>query len=204
MLGTTIWYTCLTFKFCTFKKFLRIYFIYLLMILCYGGVCYFLSSFMLVQSHIVLVVSNALVFVAICFVSKWLSRKKRIENFCHELKIKHGAKIVDCKAFLDSGNLLVDPVTDRPVNLLNFKIFSKLFGEDVDLESVLKGLGQKGAMLAHYISFNTLNKSDKILVFQVDEIRIDGKTEKNAMFGLSFKNFNQAFGSDVILNNAFA
>ena len=204
VLGTAIWYVCLTFKIYTFKKFVKAYLLYLLMMFCYGGASYYVSSFLLVCSHVVFVMANTALFISIMFLSKWLNRKRHVENFCFEIQIKHKGKNVQCRAFLDSGNLLVDPNTNKPVNLVNFKIFSKLFGDDVSLEKLLGGKVRECGINAYYIPFNTLNHEAKILVFEVEELNINGRAEKNVEFGLSYKNFGQAFGSDVILNSAFA
>lgn len=204
LLGTTIWYICITFKFSTFKKFVKLYLLYLLMLLCYGGASYFVSSFLLLKSHVSFVIANICVFAVTLFLSSWLKRKRMLQNFCYDIQINHKDKKVICKAFLDSGNLLVDPNTNKPVSLVNFKIFSKLFGDSVKLEELIVGRWKPCGTNAYYIPFNTLNCEAKILVFEVDEIKIDGKLERNVEFGLSLKNFTDAFGSDVILNNAFA
>ena len=84
------------------------------------------------------------------------------------------------------------------------KMFSKLF-EKVGLEDILlKGEKIDGLKLAHYINLSTLNNTDKILVFQVDTLLLNNKIYKNQILGLSFKNFNQTFGTDIILHNNFA
>ena len=41
-----------------------------------------------------------------------------------------------------------------------------------------------------------------ILVFQVDKVVLEnGNVLENATLGLALKNFNEAFGTDVILHN---
>ena len=106
--------------------------------------------------------------------------------------------------FLDSGNLLVDPLTQSPVILINFKVFHNLF-KDLDVVDVLTRSHKLNSIkMAHYINFNTLNNEDKILVFQVDRIKMGDKYFENPILGLSLKNFNQAFGTDIILHNSCA
>ena len=113
-------------------------------------------------------------------------------------------KKIECKAFLDSGNLLIDPLTKQPVCLINYKLFSQLF-TDINLEELLrKGDKVEGVKLAHYINLSTLNNTDKILVFQVYKIKLNNHVFENQIFGLSLKNFNQTFGTDMILHNNFA
>ena len=204
LIGTAIWYICLSFKVFTFKKFLKLYLLYFLMVFCYGGLYYYISSFLLAGSHVVLILSSIVFFISVAILSKWLNKKKCVDNFCFEIQIQHNGKKVDCRAFLDSGNLLVDPNTNKPVSLVNFKIFRKLFGDEVNIEKLLCGKVSDCGINAYYIPFNTLNHEAKILVFEIEEITIKGRTEKSVELGLLYTNFGQAFGSDVILNNAFA
>ena len=58
--------------------------------------------------------------------------------------------------------------------------------------------------MAHYISFGTIGQGSKMLVFEVDRLSVGSNKCEKAMLGLSLKNFNQAFGTDMILHNNFA
>lgn len=200
--GLTIFYLCISFKFKTIKKFSRLYLSYFVTTFLYGGVCFYFESLFGIKSMLLLLG----VVVGFYFVVKFLflrfSRKTHIENFCFEVEIVESGQKTQWKAFLDSGNLLFDPLTEKPVSLINYRVFSTIF-KDIELEDILKRSEKlKRLRFAHYISFNTLNCNDKILVFQVDKLCIDGKKflEKPTL-GLSLKNFNEAFGSDIILHN---
>jgi len=195
---------CLSFKFKTFKKFVRIYLCYFVAACIYGGVVYFFES-LIGQNFVMLVLAVVVgMYVVVKILLKAIHKKKSINNFCFDAEILCNGKNLKCKAFLDSGNLLVDPVTQQPVCLINFKMFSKLF-ERIALEDILRrNVSQTELKLAHYINFSTLNNTDKILVFQVDKILLNNKTYENQILGLSFQNFEAAFGTDMILHNYFA
>ena len=127
-----------------------------------------------------------------------------IDKFCFDVEIDAEHTKTYWKGFLDSGNMLFDPLTDSPVTLVNFKVFSSIF-KDIDLQDVIFRTEKlKKIKFAHYINFNTLGNDNKILVFQVDKIVINGKKKKKATLGLSLKNFDKAFDTDIILHNNIA
>ena len=199
-MGVACIYVCLSFKFSSFKKFLTIYLCYFVSSFVYGGAVYFVET-LIGQNFTMLVLSICIVmFVLIKILYKRLDKKKNIQAFCFQVHVCSAGKNICCTGFLDSGNMLTDPVTNQPVCLINFKLFSQLF-EHVQLQDILT---EKVNLLklGHYINFSTLNHTDKILVFQVDKMLIDNKTYEKPILGLSLKNFG--FGTDMILHNSFA
>ena len=203
-IGLVCLYICISFKFKTLKKFLKLYICFYIVTFLYGGACYFVERYFGIQSTLIVLAVLVALFVAIKILAKQFTKKKNIEAFCFEVEIADRGKKSKWKAFLDTGNLLFDPLTDRPVILINFKVFSTLFKE-VEIEDLLTKSKKIDCLkLAHYINFNTLNNSDKILVFEVDNIVIGENIVDKPMLGLSFKDFNAAFGTDIILHNYFA
>lgn len=202
--GFAVFYVCISFKFSTFKKFSILYLAYFISAFLYGGACYFFEGLIGSGSLLVVLMVVALVFVVINILFKRRQKKKNLDSFCFDVKIEVSGKEFDFKAFLDSGNFLSDPITGKPVCLINYKAFSTLFKE-IDIEDVLKKNEKlKKLKFAHFISFNTLNSKDKILVFQADSLKIGQKSFERPTLGLSLKNFNQAFGTDIILHNEFS
>jgi len=203
-IGVTALMVCLSFNFKTLKKFLRLFISCFLMVCLYGGVCFFFERvFGFMQTLLFLVVITGTYFL-LSSIAKWRERKHSIDKFCFDIEIFVGGEMFKFRAFLDSGNLLVDPITKKPVSLVNFRAFSRLF-KDVSLEDIIRNTDKvKALRFAHYIKFNTLNNCDKILVFQVDKIIVGRYVQEKPFVGLSLKNFNQAFGTDVILHNSFA
>ena len=170
----------------------------------YGGVCSLVASYIQTESLILLMISVITAYLAVKFLAKKIFRKKAIENFCYDVAISFSGKKSNWVAFLDSGNLLIDPLTNSPVSLINFRVFSSIFS-DIELEDVLKKSEKlKQLQLAHYVYFGTMGQGNKVLVFQVDSLEIGGKCYEKAILGLSLKSFNKALGTDIILNNNFA
>jgi stage II sporulation protein GA (sporulation sigma-E factor processing peptidase) len=203
-LSFAVFYLCISFKFSTLKKFFSLYFCYFLVAFLYGGACYFVESLFGISSLLVVLIVVSVVFVAVMILLKIRRRKRNVENFCFDIKIDVCGRTYSFKAFLDSGNFLFDPLTEKPVCLINFKAFSTLFDWVKPEDVILKTERLKKIKFAHFIKLNTLASSDKILVFQVDSITVGDKTFDKPTLGLSTKNFSQAFGSDVILHNEFA
>lgn len=202
--GCAIFYVCISFKFATFKKFAVLYLAYFVSAFLYGGACYFFEGLFSQGSLIIVLLVIVMVFIVINILFKRRQKKKNLEGFCFDVKIEVGGKVFDFKAFLDSGNFLSDPITGKPVCLINFKAFSTLF-EGIGIEDVLrKNEKLKSLKFAHFISFNTLNSSDKILVFQADNLKIGERCFERPTLGLSLKNFNKTFGTDIILHNEFS
>ena len=157
-----------------------------------------------IKSLLIVLAVIVVVFFVIKFLLSRYKRKRSVESFCYDVEIDvNGAKTM-CKGFLDSGNLLYDPLSEKPVSLVNFKVFSSIF-KQIELSDVLmKTKKIKEIKFAHFINFKTLNFDSQILVFEIDKMAVGDKIFENVMLGLSLQNFNQAFGSDMILHNNIA
>lgn len=203
-IGVAILSICLSFKFKTFKKFIHIFLCFFVTLFVYGGACYFFESLFGIQSILIVLGIVVFVFVIIKFLMKKFNRKASIDGFCFNVEIETGGIVTHWKGFLDSGNMLFDPLTESPVTLINYKVFSSIFKE-IDLQDIfMKTEKLKRLRFAHYINFNTLGSDNKILVFQVDKLKVNENIVEKATLGLSLKDFDKAFGTDIILHNNFA
>ncbi len=198
-IGQVILAICVSFKFKKVKKFAQIFLCYFAATFLYGGACYFLEGLFGQRTFLVLLAFIVAIYFVIKFLFKHFQRKKAVGQFCFDVELEASGRKGKWKAFLDSGNMLFDPLTDAPVTLINFKVFSALFSE-IKLEDLLRK-NVKGLRFAHYINFNTLGSDNKILVFQADRLFFEGQIFEKPTLGLCLKNFNEAFGSDIILNN---
>ncbi len=202
--GLVVVFSCICFEFVTFKKFLQIFASYFVSFLLYGGLGLVLGIYLQIESVVLIFVAATGLCFSVGIILKHSRRRKMVGDFCFQTKLKTATKSLECKAFLDTGNFLFDPLTNKPVSLVNFKVLTSLFKE-ISLEDVLlRSEKLKSLKNAHYIPFKTLNGKDRILVFEVDEIFLNGKTVKDVMLGLCLNNFNSSFGSDIILHNDFA
>lgn len=203
-LGCVCLYVCLSFKFCKFINFLRIYTCYYVSTIFYAGVCYYLTGYFSLNSVVILLFSIFAVFLILKVVFAKLNRKRNIDNFCCDVVIENENKIVECKAFLDSGNMLFDPITDSPVCLVNTKTFLKIFDDISQFDIVTNTKRLRRLRHAHYIDFKTLTSCKKMLVFEVEKLCVGEKVYHDAVLGLCLKDFNLNFETDLILHNRFA
>ncbi len=203
-LGQAILCVCISFKFKKLKKFLQIFGTNFCATFLYGGACYFFEGLFGQRPFVLILCVVVGVFAVVNGIARLHARKKAVDNFCFDVEIQEKGRCGKWRAFLDSGNLLFDPVTNSPVSLINFRVFSALFKE-IDLEDIIRRSEKlKTLRCAHYISMGTLGSDGKILVFQVDKLVLEGRPYEKVTLGLCLKKFDDAFGSDIILHNNLA
>ena len=125
------------------KKNMLAYFVFLLTTAAVGGVCfgivYLLSGdiesgfVQIYDSEIpvgVVLLTVWLVFLLILKLIKMFERKKLLNTFVFKAEIKNEGKIIEFDAYLDSGNALIDPISQKPVMIIDYSLF----------ETDLKGL----------------------------------------------------------------
>ena len=133
---------------------------------------------------------------------KKLYAKKNINNFMYDIEIQNNNEIIKTVAYLDTGNILQDTVSQNPVILVNYKMFEKI-NKNFKLHNLLT---QKfdGLKDGHYILVKTATSNSQILAFSVDELKIhigeNVKTFHNPTFALSKVKIT-GFDCDVILNS---
>ena len=132
---------------------------------------------------------------------KTLYKKKNILNFVYDVVIKNDDKVVKARAYLDTGNVLVDPSANKPVALMGYKVFEKLCKNYCAINLITQNTN--GLKNGHYIKVKTATGEDNILVFLVDSIEIKNSKQKicikNPMFALSKVKIT-GLDCDVILN----
>lgn len=189
----------LAFKFEKISSFLKIYVVFMFVTFLYGGVAtFFVQSVGQIHTLIML----GIIFVAYLIMQyavKFVNKRKNVENCCTEVILKNGEKELNCKGFLDTGNLLVDPLTNRPICIISWKLFSHL-ETGVDLEDVLRKKVEK-LPLAHYVMLDTVGKKSKVLAFEIDKLKAHGKEVEKPILALCFKNFPNY---EIILHSSFA
>ena len=68
------------------------------------------------------------------------------------------------------------------------------------MKLLTKNVDVKNFKLGHYISLDTVTKSEDVLAFEIDKISIDGKENEKAILALCLKNFPSY---EMILNGAY-
>lgn len=128
--------------------------------------------------------------------------KKRGVNakFEYKVKLSHLDKEIFLQGFLDSGNLLVDKQSLKPISIICFSAFKKL----LNLSNQDFLLGKYKLNNSRLVYVDTIISKDKILVFEADlKIDVEGKIKikQNALIGLSCRNFKNFFNCEVLLNS---
>ena len=104
-------------------------------------------------------------------------------NLIYEINIcLKNKKTLNLKGFLDTGNVLVDPITNKPIILIQKGII------DEEKENI------------YYVPFNSLNNNNLLKCFKPNYVVINEKKFKNYLIGISDKKFHLD-GVECILNN---
>ena len=145
---------------------------------------------------------------ALYFLTKFiLSIKRKEDAFCgflHNIKIIDNGFVIEEDGFLDSGNVLYDTITQKPIILVSYEVFSKLYSNITKSQIISKTFEKSSIKNCHYIKVNSIGNGTSLLVFSVDGLSIDDKRYfKNVMLGLSFSGFEKSFGRNVLLHSEF-
>ena len=208
----------LSFNYKNFKNFLLNYFCFLFSTALMGGMCFFISfsfgksvvtdgvvSYELgLPMGIVILMIMIVSYVIIHFV-KSVKGKNKLGELIYEVKIKNKEKEIKVKAFLDTGNTLKDNKTGKPVFILTYKNFYKLF--NVTIDTLLKGKISENLDDAHYLSVGSVGKTTKMLVFSVEELEVKRNQEvfklEKPLLALSYQNLEQKLDCGMLLNSSF-
>lgn len=203
-----------------FKKDALSFSVFLIMTAAVGGACFgivflfggtFDSGFLTVYNMevpvgVVLLVAS-LVCAGIGRVVKVVGKRKLVGNFIFQGEISNNGKSTKFDVFLDSGNTLFDPILKKPVLIVEFSVFSKIF--DVPFEKVItKKIDENEIKNSHYINYETASGKGKMLVCEAEKFSLDvedGKTVKfdNVAVGLSFVKFQKCYDCRALMGAEF-
>lgn len=142
-------------------------------------------------------------FAIIKFIKSLQKKLVRSSFYCTATLFDNDKKI-KIRAFIDSGNTLIDPLTQKPVMFISYQSFSKIF-QDVPIALVMLKKPVPALKNSHYISLGTItNQKSSALVFTVDKIIIknDKKTIEieSPTLALTFLNLNKKLDSEMLIN----
>ena len=121
----------------------------------------------------------------------------RRQRLLHQTLIEYCGKVYHVNALLDSGNTLIDPITNVPVSIISLPVFLQMF-PDISADKILLNELSSCITGGHYIEYQTINGKSKLFVFLPDRIQVNGTTVQ-CLLGVSSQSFtNQNF--DAILN----
>lgn len=125
---------------------------------------------------------------------------KKTSKFIYDITMECGNIKLNTKAFLDSGNRLIDYKTNKPVSLVDYEILSQICPNITLADILLKRYDKLQLNNLHEIEVKSLAKSSKILVFEIDNIIIEDKVFNKALVGFSLNSFNSELNADCILS----
>ncbi len=190
----------ISFKYSSFKNLSLIFAVFFLSGFVYGGACFAIKELFGDFPLFVVAIICLITYLVYYFAQKIIFRKKKLDNFVYKLKIKDGKNLIEEEGYLDSGNVLYDTITNKPIVLINFDVFSKLYKDISCLAILTKKINSSSIKNGHYIKINSIGRGTSMLVFTVDELKVEEKCYKNASLGLSFSGFEKSFGKNVLLH----
>ncbi len=217
-LFTSVLMVLSSFEYICFKKFFIKYISFIFNTAMFGGIC-FLISFSIGESASLngiltydlslpmgfVILLAFFVSYVFCKILNSLKHKSKIEALIYNTILRNDNKQLEIKAYFDTGNTLVDSKSGKPVFIITYKNFYKLF--DLTLESLIQGKVEENLKDAHYINVGSVGKSSKMLVFCIDEIEIYESKNiykiKKPMLALSYQNLEQKINCGMILNSNF-
>ena len=152
---------------------------------------------------------TVLIVCVFCVVSYFLNQckiklysKKQINNFLFDVTITNNNWVLKTKAYLDTGNVLKDNKTQKPITLINFKVFEELNPDFTIDKLITKNLS--GLQNGRYITVKTATSTNTLLVFDADKLEIKDINQSKIITSPSFalsKVKITGLNCDVILNS---
>ena len=117
--------------------------------------------------------------------------------------LKDNENVIYEEGFLDSGNMLYDSITKKPIILITYDVFNKFYQNINYINAVTKNFDKSKVKDGHFVKINSIGSGTSILVFTIDEMQLgNGKTFKDVSVGLSFSGFDKSFGKKILLHSA--
>lgn len=196
----------ISFRFKTLKRFGIIYGSFLILTFVFGGGCYAMQEVFGQLPLLCVLVVAGVIYVVVTLIFRARNKARLIESFSFKVKLRSNGKAVEEEGYLDSGNMLYDPITKKPIVLITYDVFCKLYDDINYLSAYLKNVDTSKLCNGHYIKINSVASGSSILVFTADELEIVGENSrhyKNISVGLSFSGFDKALGKRVLLHSEF-
>jgi len=126
---------------------------------------------------------------------KGVSRHRSSNNFYYYFELSALNKVLKGKAFMDSGNFLIDDKSGLPVVVVSSKFTLKILSQE-QLLLVAMGRGEDIDKSAKYLDIATIGKNSKLLIIKAKKfvVYLDKfkNIDKEVMLGLSLNEIGQA------------
>ncbi len=120
---------------------------------------------------------------------------KKHKKFEYKITFYNKENVFSSIAYLDSGNFLEDDITKLPIVIIDYNTFLHI--SNFNIEDILKNAVQLDNM--HYVNYSTISGSQKMMVFSVDCVEIDGE-KKECLLGLNLKGFGNGYSALLGVN----
>lgn len=162
------------------------------------------------------IIAGFLGFCIIQYVFKINKRMMKTKDLICDLEINMGEKTIQTKAFIDSGNTLKDPITQKAVIIIEKeKIEKALKCRNMEYEQLLKneGIQENQDIKFRLIPFKSIGKQNGMLLgVQAKYVKVIQKGEKeiileNVILGLYDKKINKNYSALIgleLLQNDYA
>lgn len=165
---------------------------------------------------------NAIIFscfvgyVSLHFFFKEIKGRIEKSNYIRKITINNGSSSKTLRAFIDTGNELIDPMTGKPVIVTNIESIRNILGEELykqilnfydnndnNYERLLTGNNEVNLRIIRYSTISSKNES--MVCLTPDEIKV--KTNDNhmitadAVIGIYPKKISQKEDYDALLFN---
>lgn len=187
----------------TFKKFILSLSVVFLVTFLFGGGVYAAENLIGSLSIFGVLLCAFVIYLFATMLLKHLARRRLVESFTYPVVLKSNGMKVEEEGFLDSGNMLYDSITGKPVMLVTYEIFRQFYQDISYISIITKSFDEKKLKNGHYIRVNSLSCPSNLLVFSLDEVEIGEESFKNVMVGLSLNGFDKCFGKRVLLHSEF-
>ncbi len=195
--------TCISFRFKKFSEFLKYSIVILFTTFLFGGGCYAVESLVGQYTLFIVCVIGILIYIVSKVVIKSIQRKDLVQKFTYNVILKDNENVIYEEGFLDSGNMLYDSITKKPIILITYDVFNKFYQNINYINAVTKNFDKSKVKDGHFVKINSIGSGASILVFTIDEMQLgNGKTFKDVSVGLSFSGFDKSFGKKILLHSA--
>ena len=201
-LGTISCINLLCFKYVNFKRYLERLALMAMLTFLLGGCCLAIENFFGQISLFVVAVVTAITFALTKAVIRFRERQNAIEKFTYSVVLKDKGEKFSLSGFLDSGNMLYDTITKKPIMLVDYEVFHKLYSDIPYFKVLTKTFDERKVKNGHYIKVNSLSAGASIFVFSVEEALVgENRRVKEPMLGLSLSGFEKSFGRNILLHS---
>lgn len=194
---------CISFEIKPLKKGVQAFFGLIFATFLLGGGCLALENLVgRLPLFLVAVICSVIYFSVAIFINH-RRKVEHVRKYTYNVILRDGDKTIYEEGYLDSGNLLYDNITKKPIILVNFDVFHKLYQNINFICAFTKNFDKKQVKNGHFVKINGVAGNSSILVFTIDELKIgDEAVIKDASLGLSFSGFDKGFGKRLLLHSA--